>query len=546
MSKFQNILIKIFYILLCLSPCLMAVVMAGFALTSGWEWLFPGYDHLHFVIMEPFGHFIGAFINLLVLSLVGVGSYLGVTLWLDKTNHNVSKTDNGKINKLFGLIAESKVARLLELKLDGKGLKSLLIICASVMFLAFVPRIVLFVIFGGSLQPSSDCANMWQLVKGNLEPSVLGHYTFFPAYLNYAAFMKVIAAVSGYRFSAVLFVNIITNVITAGLISVLANLISKNSKVAFVSGLVYALYPSGIIYTLTATPEHQCIMFLVLMVILVILALRQEEYPWSMILMGLAGFCAALSNAFKNFIPVVLVAMVIVLILHIIGEKLPIPQIGVMVAGLVILVCCQSATSKGIEVITARVFDVKIDASDALPHFIVVGINREGEGQIHLGEMSHFYTNLREIGVPADKAREETFSLIKDDWATHADEIIPFIVKKEIWEWQDDYGAVRVFGYASSLPESTLLEYIRGPVATATQLGYYILMGACLISGVASLLNKKGYNLLFILNDMIIYGFFWLMNISEAQSRYKSLIIPFLCIMAARLIMLCKLGSKNK
>lgn len=481
--------------------------MASFALTSGWEWIFPGHDHLHYLIMEPFGHYLGAVITLMVLAGVGIGVYAGIT-------------------------------RLPGLKPNNKSKKSLLIICISVMVLALIPRLILFILSGGQLEPSSDSANMWQLVKGNLEPSVLGHYTFFPAYLNYAVFMKAVAAVSGYRFSALLFVNIITNVITAGLISYLAHLISKSDKVALTSGILYALYPSGIIYTLTATPEHQCIMFLVLMVILVILALKQEEYPRSMILMGLAGLAAALSNAFKNFIPVVLVAMVIVLVIHIIGEKLPIPQIGVMVAGLVILICCQASASKGIEAVTAKVFDVKIDASDALPHFIVVGINREGEGQIHLGGMSHLYTNLREVGVPADKAREETFALIKTDWATHTEEIIPFMVKKEIWAWQDDYAPVRVFGYASGLQDSALTEYIRGPIATAAQLGYYVLMCLSLINGIVSLLDKKGYNLLFVLNDMIIYGFFWLTLISESQSRYKCLVIPFLCIMAARNLLL--------
>lgn len=491
--------IKIFYALLVAAPLFMATLFGVIALVSGWEWVWPGYDYLHFLIQEKFGYFLYAGLLLAAVGAVGFLTYRAGTRRMEKQY----------------------------------GKRKLVTACLATMVLALALRMILFVLFGNGIQPSSDGANMWQLVKGNLPGTVFGHYTFFPAYLHYATFLKAIAALTGYKYSAVLLVNVLTNTFSAGLIVLTAYLISGKEKIAFASGLLYAVYPSAVFYTFNSTPEHQCIFFLLLMVLFLLLGYRTEgKKKYALFL--IAGMMGGVSNAFKAFFPVVVVALVIVLLVSRVGERASVKRFAVIFLPVILLLAGETVTYKGVEYATSKVFRVTIDSSDSLPHFLVVGLNRQGEGQIHLGDLSHYYTNLRENGVPADEARKETIALIKADWNGHTDEIFSFLVKKQIWAWQDDYASIRNLGYGADLPDSAQLTFVRKYFGTVTQYGYILLMFLCLFAGVRTLVFKSRYNMYEMLNDMIIYGYFWLLLISEAQSRYKCLILPFLCIMAAR------------
>jgi len=152
--------------------------------------------------------------------------------------------------------------------------------------------------------------------------------------------------------------------------------------------------------------------------------------------------------------------------------------------------------------------------------------------------MSRYYITQRENGIPAEEAKASTIELLKTDWSAHKDEIVSFWFKKNIWAWQYEYSSIRVIGYASSYSPSNqfeewLLSLIQNECATANQIIYILLMGFCSFASIKQLLKKSNYNMLLLFNNMIIYGFTWLMFILESQSRYKCLILPFICILAA-------------
>jgi hypothetical protein len=80
--------------------------------------------------------------------------------------------------------------------------------------------------------------------------------------------------------------------------------------------------------------------------------------------------------------------------------------------------------------------------------------------------------------------------------------------------------------------EVKLYEQIETFGPTFTQIWYlFSMILGFLGTSIVLLRSKKGKrDLKFMFTNLIIFGYFCLLMISEAQSRYKCLILPFVCL----------------
>lgn len=62
----------------------------------------------------------------------------------------------------------------------------------------------------------------------------------------------------------------------------------------------------------------------------------------------------------------------------------------------------------------------------SVPHFLLIGLNTESEGQIHIGNLSRLYVNkYLSNGMDYRMAKDYVYSILKEDWLNNYSNILP-------------------------------------------------------------------------------------------------------------------------
>jgi hypothetical protein len=193
------------------------------------------------------------------------------------------------------------------------------------------------------------------------------------------------------------------------------------------------------------------------------------------------------------------------------------------------------------------------DSSNAMAHFIFVGLQPSGEGQVHLGDNPRLYTVLLEElpGRDFELAREKTYEHLFREIRENPSQFAMLFPQKFRWAWQDDtmpafilYETSNRLIYSSVMSTEMIsprLKYIAEEVIPTISQAFYISLIIFATLGILAAFfelrklkqPKKRFNIGFFMISLYCFGFFLLLLIMEAQSRYKIMIIPFLCILAA-------------
>lgn len=491
-------LILVFQILFIIF-CLICSVFSISSFTIGFDILFPGHD--------------SAFYDLIFDNKIKSLAIFGV--WL-----------------VIGFLIYQFV--------KDRYLRSSRPILSSVILLAlltFITRAFIIFTLGNAVSPVSDFANSWLMTKG--ETFYLSHYRFFPAYINYAVFMRLIARFFNYQYISILWSDVLISSLTTVGIYFLAKEIYDNDFVSITAGLIYAMYPPAILYTAINTPEHLCVLAMVWGLYFFVLALKHSNPALNIIFALSFGILAGISNSMKSFYPIVLVAVIITLFFYLVACKWKQKRIVITILILVAIIGAEILTMKGISTVSGKLFDMEINYSDAFPHFVMVGLNRQGEGQIDLGEISRTYNDLIESGIDSDTAKSAAFGVMKQDWKGHLNEVPSFVVKKLIWGFQDDCSPSRLLNASIKTDRlKSIGNKIWTPLSDyskeVSQLFYCLLCVAALLSAILKI-KSKNPNLKEFFLELVVFGYFCLILLSEAQSRYKCLVIPYIIILVASL-----------
>jgi len=171
------------------------------------------------------------------------------------------------------------------------------------------------------------------------------------------------------------------------------------------------------------------------------------------------------------------------------------------------------------------------------PHFLLVGLNTQGEGQISKGNMSReYYKYYLDNGQDFQGAKQHAYSLLKKDWHENKQDVPKLFIKKAVWAWQDDVIPAtymeNCIAETGKLTHPGLYSWLIKTAPEASQAYYFMLM-LLSFGGIVNYIRKKkvNYDIEFI--ELVIFGYFCLLMLSEAQSRYKCLIMPYVCILSA-------------
>ena len=507
------ILIKIMYVILLVFPFSISTIYGLVAFFGDWEWLFKGHNKV-FYFMPEFGHKVLALVMLAVISVA-----------------------IGLIIRFFDLCYKYFSDK-------GKAIESKLATVIAIFLLTIIARMFLFFIFKNETQPFSDFQSAWDRANGNMETFL--YYSFFPGYINYSLIEKIISCLTGANYEAILCFCILCNGITSLFIFLITDSIFNKYELSFLASVLYAINPSSIVYALSSTPEHMAITCFTGSIYFICKFYDAKKASCKIRFLIIAGIMGGIGNSVKTFFPIILVAIMIVFILGELrrnnGKR--IKKISFLCLSIMVLFLTQIMVTNIITAVSQKVFDVELNFSDATPHYLNVGLNRKGEGQIHVGDLSRLYIQDRIDGVPLEEATANAIDRVVSDWKGNITEVPAFFVKKTIWGWQDDCTPFRYFLTQMGIKPDTFIEKVtyKGIASlgvTYAQL-WYILSMVLGIVGTVFTLRKKNVdmeNMKFALSNLVILGYFCLTVLSEAQSRYKCLIVPFVCIMNAFALM---------
>lgn len=411
--------------------------------------------------------------------------------------------------------------RLADKCVHYKEAVELFIICITTLIL----RLMVVIPNREVLMPFSDFNRVWEMTHGNLEGHI-DYYSLFPSYLNYTVLLKDYLALFGDSFVNTLYLNVFFSCGTVVIVYLITKEVTDRKSVPFISAALYALMPANILYCSVMTPDFITVFFDSLGVFFILMNAKREWDIKKAILLLTAGFVIGVGSAYKAFGIIILIAFMMCAATDSVLKKAE-RRKGLLVLLSVILVFGGYRVSKRIiQIHSESEIGIEIDESRSLPHFLLIGLNTEGEGQIHIGTLSRrYYLTYLENGQNAELAKKTAYKLLRTDWQEHGREIPKLFVKKMIWAWQDDVTPLRFYNLALGRDQD--ITYKGFSVATMTQVFYLIILTGSVLEMIVSWKNTRlGFEFLLL----IIFGYFCLTLLSEAQSRYKCLILPFLCV----------------
>ena len=147
-----------------------------------------------------------------------------------------------------------------------------------------------------------------------------------------------------------------------------------------------------------------------------------------------------------------------------------------------------------------------------------------------------------------EEASREGRRRVLDDWRGHYKEVPGFFMRKFIWGWQDFNRPCRYFqrdvarflrkhpgvrkGWAGKV-RGMVYRTFAGAMPVANALVYFCMMAFGTCAAIRQVGDKRGKTALEMFAALMVVGFFFMLALIEAQSRYKCLVLPFVFIFAA-------------
>lgn len=425
----------------------------------------------------------------------------------------------------------------------------------AVFVLSVSVRWLFFAALGRGIGNCFDPLWAWQRACG--EAVSYNSHIHVPAWLNFSMVMKAFISLAGPSYDGFL----MSEMLFAGLAALSVLLIgmetSGSLRCALCAALLWALYPANIVYnTAGASSEHMPIGLFAFGVWLVLRSLRTLGAR-GLLLWAFAGFVVGAADALKPIFPLFFIALILTVLMSVTlrtsrtnGHDLRIWL------GIVLFALCRLACVQGVLAVTERVYGCRLDPGDAAPHYLSVGLDRHGEGQVHLVKNGMTFFEALMNGVPRREAAAKARRVIWNDWKGHGNEVLPFLFRKTVWAWQEDNMAFNYYYLNRFGPDdakaSSSTRFRTGKLlspgmkrcvsrfceyGTSMALATYMVVMA--LASVASfrLAARTPVNRSYLLLGLIVVGYFLLVLLGEAQSRYKCLIMPYACIFVAQTLL---------
>ncbi|NNJ32825.1 hypothetical protein [Lacrimispora defluvii] len=406
------------------------------------------------------------------------------------------------------------------------------------LFALFLRLGIIYLIGRGTTQ-ISDFMTAFQSAQKAI-PIHMDHYAIFSSWGMYVFYLKVLFKL----FGASELTGVIANAfLEAGSVTLIYFLVMLTLRdkyahiVAVTSAILYAVWPSQLVYLVLLSPEFVHIFLLLLG--LVLLALTKKKINHVSSVLGVSGyalsaFCISLSGFFKSTDKIMIIALIISMFFVYLDSQsltrekcvkkitiIPFRLVGITV----FLTSYLIANALGFMFLDY--FVGRTVNRDPSPHYINIGLSSDSRGVWNPEVSGEYGKAVVESGFDYDKAGKIIMDSLKKDIDQNKHITTQFFIKKLTDAWQGmDY---LYFSQETIKPEKRI--YIQRSESAIFIQSYYLMTGILVFLGCRFILKEK-INQIFFLSALFIVGFMLLMLFLENQPRYKVVSYPYICILA--------------
>ncbi len=409
-------------------------------------------------------------------------------------------------------------------------------VCAAAIRIAWAVHV------GPYVEPFSDFDWAYQAALGSTD--FIRHHATFPSWGLYVGLIRLVINISSPAFISIQIFNALVNSFTVILVYYITLLAAKNFKVAVVAGLMMCFMPSNILYTSVLSPEIPSLLLLLLVILGMIVTFKPELRLWIRVIILISvGAVCAVANYLKAVAVIAIIAYVIAQVMYlrkrdtaqVEDKKKPlIKQAAIVGLSIVLMAVPFLLTTKAINRYVEQELGVSINHSQ-MSHFLFVGLNTKGEGQIHIGEYNHMDLEfLAEHDYDYELTDQWVREFLRRDWSDNYEDIPALFFSKIQWAWQDDMMPAAYTGQQidSTNMDSSQVQVIEQYAPSLSQAFYVVFMLLAVVGSIGIRKQHADNNGYFLL-CMYIFGVALVLLLSEAQSRYKCMVTPVICILSS-------------
>ena len=366
------------------------------------------------------------------------------------------------------------------------------------------------------------------------------NYSIFPAWFPYVRLVMVIYDLFGENINHI----IAMNMLLASASFLLIYVMIPNKKVALMAVALFSFMPSMVVYSCITTPDHVTI-FLILLSVFLWMQAEKHRDDWQkskkavLLVLG-TSVCCSLVNWFKPLSVLYLVAFVCyeaaVHLYPAIRARMPFRQMLTRVLSfeLAVLLILGVSLYAGQAILENRIESMmKSEVLNATPLYILWGCSADGNGNYDPAVASEVY---EEYVIETDHDYAAALEMVGEtarEWLRHN-------LTPQFWRSKILSAFSTEFGFYSFANSSSVEGYsqmvigvLQGPLLLSMN-SYMCILYIMVIGYILYMLISKRIERLDVYISIVTFGYLLVLMIGGVQSRYKSLILPLLCILAAR------------
>ncbi len=397
-----------------------------------------------------------------------------------------------------------------------------------ILLLAFLFRLIFIWRISDNVFQVSDFVKVFTNAKAGVFAGNPFYYQTAYHYILYTFLNSLLFKVFGAHQIVSLLFNMVVVFFAAIFIYKIGQKLFSSRSIANLATIIYLAWPSLFLYPLIMSPDHLCLLFILISLYLVLIIF--EKLPnltkKDGIYLLLAGITISLTGFFKNFAPVLLIALVIILILRNLKEK------KILKNSLISLVLISGVFLLNNSLIfrfEENLIDAKI-MKNQLSYYMYVGLGIENEGVYSANRYGEYQEYLKQNNFNMAKAnkyfRHKLVLEIKNNYGK-----FPLLLYNKSVR---NYTSIDNLHYwvKESINVQNIKEFDTNVIQPMDNIFYILVLLFSMLACVFNILqDKPNFGLLYI--HLLFFGGCLMLLFAESQGRYKYALLPLLCITSA-------------
>lgn len=393
-----------------------------------------------------------------------------------------------------------------------------------IILFSLITRIISVKVIGSNYSQVSDFEIAYNSgVNHNYQNSMYAknsHWALYPQLIS-----LILTITKSENVATIQFFNCIISSLSCVILYLISKKNTKNNLIGLTTGILFATYLPNILYINILTPEHPAIFFILLGFLFYNESCYQKKIKYKIILFFVSSLFLAISNFFRPFSQILVIAIAIIGLINIIVSK---NRKIILVLLLFFLISYKGLIELGFYYLEKSIGN-NINRS-FISTTMYIGLNRKCNGSWCPEVVNEIDQIIQDSNSNYKKISSILNEKIKNDLMENYKLFPKTLYNKIITTWSSDNHSIGwlLAGDTKKIDNAETTKFMKDTLSPILTINYLLIMILSLISGFFALFKKL--NTKYIIPSLFLLGVFILFLITEAQPRYKSVAIPFIIL----------------